>query len=76
MYIDMCYRRTLPVNVLAAQSSLPVCDPHGQVATGDPVRGIHQARILKWVAISYSRGSSGPRDQTWVFHITGTFFIV
>ena len=26
-----------------------------------------QARILKWVAISFSRGSSNPRDRTWVF---------
>ena len=30
------------------------------------VHGILQARILEWVAISFSRGSSRPRDQTWV----------
>ena len=30
------------------------------------VHGISQARILEWVAISFSRGSSWPRDQTWV----------
>ena len=30
------------------------------------VLGIFQARILKWVAISYSRGSSWPRDQTHI----------
>ena len=28
------------------------------------VHGIFQARILEWVAISYSKGSSQPRDQT------------
>ena len=33
---------------------------------GSSVRGIFQARILEWVAISSSRGSSQPRDQTWV----------
>ena len=33
----------------------------------DPsVHGISQARILEWVATSFSRGSSQPRDQTWV----------
>ena len=30
--------------------------------------------ILEWVAISFSRGSSWPRDRTWVSHITGRFF--
>ena len=30
------------------------------------VHGISQARILEWVTISYSRGASQPRDQTWV----------
>ena len=33
------------------------------------VHGIFQARILEWVAISFSRGSSGPRDRTQVSHI-------
>ena len=37
------------------------------------VHGILQARILAWVAISFSRGSSQPGDQTWVFHITSRF---
>ena len=43
---------------------------------GFSVHGILQARILKWVAISYSRGSSQPRDQTRVSCITGRFFTV
>ena len=42
-------------------------------ALGDPmdyiVHGILQARILEWVAIAFSRGSSQPRDQTQVSHI-------
>ena len=33
------------------------------------IHGIIQARILEWVAISYSGGSSQPRDQTCVFYI-------
>ena len=38
------------------------------------VHGIHQARILEWVAFPFSRGSSQPRDQTQVSHIAGRFF--
>ena len=38
------------------------------------VHGILQARILQWVAIPFSRGSSQPRDQTQVSHIVGGFF--
>ena len=36
--------------------------------------GILQARILKWVAFPFSRGSSQPRDRTQVSHIAGGFF--
>ena len=36
--------------------------------------GILQARILEWVAISFSRGSSRPRDRTWVSCIAGRLF--
>ena len=38
------------------------------------IRGIFQARVLEWVAISFSRDSSQPRDRTQVFHIAGGFF--
>ena len=38
------------------------------------VHGILQARILEWVAISFSRRSSRPRDQTWVFHTASRLF--
>ena len=40
------------------------------------VHGILQARIQEWVAIPFSRGSSQPRDQTWVSHIAGRFFAI
>ena len=38
------------------------------------VHGILQARILEWVAIPFSRGSSQPRDQTQVSRTAGKFF--
>ena len=41
---------------------------------GSSVHGILQARILEWVAISLSRGSSRPRDRTQISHIAGRRF--
>ena len=41
---------------------------------GYSVHGLLQARILEWVAIPFSRGSSGPRDQTWISCIVGRVF--
>ena len=41
---------------------------------GSSVHGILQVRILEWVAISLSRGSSRPRNWTWVSCIAGRFF--
>ena len=40
------------------------------------VHGIFQAKILKWAAISFFRGSSQPRDQTWVSCIADRRFTV
>ena len=42
---------------------------------GSSVHGILQARMLEWVAISSSRGSSQPRDQTHVSCLAGGFFL-
>ena len=49
-----------------AWSCLTLCDPMDCSLSGSSVHGILQARILEWVAISFSRGSSWPRDRTWV----------
>ena len=38
--------------------------------------GVFQARVLEWVAISFSRGSSWPRDRTWVHCIAGRRFTI
>ena len=54
---------------LVAQSCLTLCDP-----IDSSVCGISQVRILEWVAIPFSRGSSQPRDQTRVSCIAGRFF--
>ena len=43
---------------------------------GSTVHGILQARIIKRVAIPFSRGSSQPRDGTWVSCIAGRFFTI
>ena len=40
------------------------------------IRGILQARILEQVTISFSRGYSQPRDQTWVSCIADRFFTI
>ena len=46
------------------QSCPTLCDPVDCRLPGFSIRGILQARILEWVAISFSRGSSPPRDRT------------
>ena len=50
------------------------CDPMDCSPPGSSVHGIFQARILEWIAISFSRGSSKPRNWTQVSCITGRFF--
>ena len=49
-----------------AQSNLTLCDPMNCSLPSSSVHEISQAGILKWVAISYSRVSSQPRDRTHV----------
>ena len=57
------------VKVKVTQSCLTLCNPMDY-----KVHGILQARILEWVAIPFSRGSSQPRDRTQVSRIAGRFF--
>ena len=58
------------------QSCPTLCDPMDYSLTGSSVHGIFKARILEWVAISFSRGSSRPRDRTQVSRIAGRRFTV
>ena len=60
--------------VLVTQSCLTLCDPMNCSPPGSCVHEIFQARILEWVAISFSRESSQPRDQTQVSSTAGRFF--
>ena len=51
-----------------------LCDPMDCSLPGSLVHGIVQARVLEWVAISFSRGSSQPRDWTQDSRIVGRHF--
>ena len=62
--------------VLVTQWCLTLCSPTDYNPPGSFIHGIFQARILDWIAISFSRRSSQPRDQTWVSHIAGRFFTI
>ena len=57
-----------------AQSCPTLCDPMDCSLPGFSVLGIFQARVLEWVAISFSRGSSRPKDRTRVSLIVGRRF--
>ena len=47
---------------IKCESEVTLCDPVDCSPPGSSVQGILQARVLEWVAISFSRGSSQPRD--------------
>ena len=66
VYVSLC--------VSVTQVCWTLCNPMDCIWSGSSVHGISQAQILKWVAISFSSGSSRPRDQTRVSHIAGRFF--
>ena len=59
-----------------AQSCPTLCDLMDYSLPGSSVHGIFQARVLEWVAIFFSRGSSRPRGRTRVSHIAGTHFTI
>ena len=62
--------------MLVAQLCPALCDPMDCSPPGSSAHGILQARILEWVVISFSRGSSQPSDQTQVSRIAGRFFTI
>ena len=68
-----CFRSFLCC-CLVAKSYLTLCDPMNCSPLSSSVHWISQARILEWVAVSFSRGSSWPRDWTSVSCIAGRFF--
>ena len=58
------------------QSCPTLCDPMDCNLPGSSIHGIFQARVLEWAAISFSRGSSQPRDRTQVSYIADRHWIV
>ena len=59
-----------------SQSCPALCGPMDCSLPGSAIHGIFQARILEWAAISFSRGSSQPRDRTRVFCIADRCFTI
>ena len=60
--------------VLVAELSPTLCDQMDCSPPGSSVHGVLQAKILEWIAMPFSRGSSQPRDQTHVSSTEGRFF--
>ena len=58
------------------QSCLTLCNPSHHSPPDFSVHGILQASILQWVAISFFRRSSRPRDRTQASYMAGRFFTV
>ena len=58
------------------QSRPILCDPMDCSLPGSSVHGIFQAIVLEWIAISFSRGSSQPRDWTLVSRIIDRCFTI
>ena len=76
VYVLILREKCVCVCVLGTQSCPTLCNPMDYSLPGSSVHGILQARILEWVAIFFSKGSSLPRDWTWVSCIAGSFFII
>ena len=76
MWVGRCLCRKNKVEVLVTQLYLAFWDPMDCSLPGFSVHGISQARIVEWVAIPFSRGSSPPMDRTQVSCLAGRFFII
>ena len=67
--MTMCCAKSL-------QLGLTLCDPVDCRPPSSFVPGISQARILEWIAIPFSTGTSGPRDRTFISCIAGRLFTI
>ena len=65
-----------PFFKIISQSCPTLCDPIDYSLPGSSVHEIFQARVLEWIAVLFSRGSSWPRDQTQVSRIASRFFTI
>ena len=64
------------MKVLVTQSCPTLCNCMDCSPPGSSVNGSLQASILEWEAVHFSRGSSTPRNRTWISCIAGGFFVV
>ena len=76
LYIFFAHDITCCLCVCQSFSCVRLCDPMDCSPPGSSVQGILQARVLEWVAISFSRRSSWSRDWTHISCIAGRFFTV
>ena len=75
IYICVCVCVCVCASESEVAQSCPILwDPRNCSLPGSSLHGILQARVLEWVAISFSRGSSWSRDRTWVSCILGRRF--
>ena len=72
--LPLCYLGS-PIAFMCV-CSVPLCNRMDYDPPGSSVHGILQARILEWVAMPSSMGSSQPRGQTQVSLIAGRFFTI
>ena len=72
----MCVVGMWKVKLWVVQSCPTICHPTDYSLPGSSLHGILKERIMEWVAIAFSRGSSRPRDQTRIACIAGGFFTV
>ena len=63
---DKFWRHEYILHAKLLQLCLTLCDPVDCSRPGSSVHGIFQARMLVWVALPSSKGSSWPRDQSWI----------
>ena len=79
LQLNTCWKHAKQKKKVKVAQSCPIptlCDPMNHSMPGSYVHGILQARIMEWVAIPFSTGSSQPRDGTQVSHIAGRFFTI
>ena len=75
IYYKSWNKAILKVKVLVIQLCLTLCDPMDSSPPGSSVHGILWPGLPEWVAITFSRGFSWPRDQTRVSCIAGKFLL-
>ena len=73
---SLLYAVVVAAAAKSLQSCLTLSNPTNCSLWGFSAHGILQARILEWIAIPFSRGSSQPKDRTLVSYTGGRFFTV